>query len=309
MLSDQAISIDGVSHCYTARQALDKITFDVARAEIFGLLGPNGGGKTTLFRLVSTLLSLQQGRISVLGHDVASSPATVRECIGVTFQSPSLDGKLTVRENLIHQGRLYGLYGRRLRSRIDNLLSRLSLADRAADRADLLSGGLKRRVEIAKGLLHEPRLLLLDEPSTGLDPGARLDLWRHLHDLRKETGVTVLVTTHLMEEAERCDRLAIVNQGQVVALGKPGELRAAIGGDCISLSTAEPAQLAAEIARKFSLTPQTLDGKIRIEVPRGHEWLGRLVEAFGSQIDQVALSKPTLEDVFVHHTGKKFTDE
>ncbi len=194
-----AISVRGLSHRYGSRQALDNLDFDVTSGEIFGLLGPNGGGKTTLFRILATLLPVQEGQVELLGLDVAREPEHVRTQIGVTFQSPSLDRKLTVRENLATQGALYGLSGSHLAGRIDTLLSRLGLADRARDRVESLSGGLARRVEIAKGLLHDPRVLLLDEPSTGLDPGARLDLWQYLRLLREEAGVTVLVTTHLME--------------------------------------------------------------------------------------------------------------
>jgi ABC-2 type transport system ATP-binding protein len=309
MSDTAAISIAGLSHRYGNLKALGDVTFDVGRGEVFGLLGPNGGGKTTLFRILGTLLPVQEGRVHLLDIDVAREPSRIRQTIGVTFQSPSLDRKLTVRENLVTQGHLYGLSGRTLTERIETLLARLGLTDRARDRVESLSGGLARRVEIAKGLLHDPRVLLLDEPSTGLDPGARLDLWRYLHLLRDEAGVTVLVTTHLMEEAERCDRLAILDRGRLVALGSPSELRESIGGDCLAINTANPEDLARRITQRFAVAPRLIGPQLRIETSSGHELLGRLVETFGAEIASIALGKPTLEDVFIQRTGHKFWDD
>jgi len=304
-----AIVLEGLSHWYGDRQALEGVGFEVAGGEIFGLLGPNGGGKTTLFRVLATLLPVQQGEIRLLGLDVAHEPSRVRSQIGVTFQSPSLDRKLTVRENLVSQGYLYGLSGATLRNRIAALLEKMGLTDRAHDRAESLSGGLARRVEIAKGLLHDPQVLLLDEPSTGLDPGARLDLWRYLRLLRDEAGVTVLVTTHLMEEAEHCDKLAILDTGRLVALGTPTELRSQIGGDCLTIQSAAPVDLARRIGERFQVACQPVGGQIRIEIEKGHEFIGRLVEAFGPEISSVVLGKPTLEDVFIQRTGHRFWNE
>ncbi len=309
MSSSAAISVKGLSHRYGSRPALDNLEFDVTGGEIFGLLGPNGGGKTTLFRILATLLPVQEGTIELLGLDVAREPARIRTQIGVTFQSPSLDRKLTVRENLATHGALYGLSGLHLAGRIDTLLSRLGLVDRARDRVESLSGGLARRVEIAKGLLHDPRVLLLDEPSTGLDPGARLDLWRYMRLLRDEAGVTVLVTTHLMEEAERCDSLGILDSGRLVALGTAEELRRSIGGDCITVQTAAPDVLARRISERFAVRARAVGGQVRIEVSEGPVFIGKLVEAFGPEIASVSLGKPTLEDVFVERTGHKFWDE
>lgn len=308
MSSTSAISVQGLSHWYGSRQALQDVGFDVASGGIFGLLGPNGGGKTTLFRVLATLLPVQQGHVQLLDIDIAREPSRVRAVVGVTFQSPSLDRKLTVRENLVSQGYLYGFSGAILRTRIETLLDRLGLADRARDRAESLSGGLARRVEIAKGLLHDPQVLLLDEPSTGLDPGARLDLWRYLRLLRDEAGVTILVTTHLLEEAEHCDKLAILDSGRLVALGTPAELRGEIGGDCLTIQTSSSDDLARRITERFQVASRPVGGQIRIEVDRGHEFIGQLVEAFGPEISSVALGKPTLEDVFIQRTGHKFWD-
>lgn len=301
-----AIDIQGLAHRYGDHRALENIEFTVKPGEIFGLLGPNGGGKTTLFRLLSTLLPLQQGTVSLFGNDVTARQSEVRAMIGVVFQSPSLDRKLTVGENLKHQGHLYGLRGRDLKDRTNTLLGRLGIADRHADRVESLSGGMQRRVEIAKGLLHDPRLLLLDEPSTGLDPGARSDLWRYLQELRETDGVTVVMTTHLMEEAEYCDRLGILDRGRLVATGKPADLRAEVGGDCITITTDKPDELAQRIEQQFQVTPQPVAGNLRIERPNGHELVRDLVAAFPNEIKSITLGKPTLQDVFIHLTGHRF---
>ena len=228
------ISVQNLVHRYENRTALNGVSFDVRPAELFGLLGPNGSGKTTLFRILSTLMIPSAGRAVIMGCDAAQEPARLRRQIGVVFQAQSVDLKLTAYENLWHQGHLYGLRGSALKKRITEILSRVGLADRAKELVETFSGGMQRRIELAKGLLHHPGVLLLDEPTTGLDPGARRDLWQYLQMLRDEEHVSVLVTTHLMEEAERCDRLAIMNEGNLVALGTPAELKSEIGGDVVS---------------------------------------------------------------------------
>ena len=301
-----AVSVSGLRHRYGDREALGGIDFAVSAGEIFGLLGPNGGGKTTLFRLLATLLPVQSGVATLMGLDVASQQHAVRQLIGVTFQSPSVDGKLTVGENLKHQAHLYGLSGKTAASRIDELLSRLGLTDRRRDRVDSLSGGLKRRVEVAKSLLHHPRVLLLDEPSTGLDPGARHDLWEYLTRLRREEGTTILVTTHLMEETEQCDRLGILDRGHLVALGTPDELRLSVGGDCLTIQTLEPATLSEKIVSRFQIAPRRIGDSLRIERHAGHELLRDIVTAFPAEISAISLAKPTLEDVFIARTGHRF---
>lgn len=304
-----AVDVSGVSFRYGDKPALDNVSFQVSPAVLFALLGPNGGGKTTLFKLLSTLLPLEQGEIHLLGRDVRRQPAAVRRLIGVTFQAPSLDRKLSVFENLACHARLYGLTGPSLTTRVTELLDRLGLRERARDKVESLSGGLARRVEIAKGLLHSPRLLLLDEPSTGLDPGARLDLWRYLASLRDDAGVTVIVTTHLMEEAERCDDLALLDRGQIVARGSPAELRRSLGGDCLTIRGPEPDSLAADISRQFGVSVRQLGGELRIDAQTDHSLLGRVLDAFGPRIEAVSLARPTLEDVFVERTGHRFWNE
>ena len=306
------IRLDGVSHDYGTRLALDALSFSVGRAEIFGLLGPNGSGKTTLFRILSTLMVPTSGHAAIQGFDVAREPNRVRQQTGIVFQARSLDIKLTVAENLKHQGHLYGLKGALLKTRIADVLARVGLLDRAKDAVETLSGGQQRRVELAKGLIHSPQVLLLDEPSTGLDPGARRDLWLYLENLRDQEDVTVLVTTHLMEEAEHCDRLAILSEGRLVALGSPAELKSQIGGDVVTFETAgeEQAQrLAALIANRFVVAPAALGSAVRVEREQGHRFVTEVVEAFPGMVDGVSVAKPSLEDVFIDRTGHRFWNE
>jgi ABC-2 type transport system ATP-binding protein len=306
MPTPAAIAIAHVTYRYGERRAVDDLSLEIDAGEVFAVLGPNGSGKTTLFRVLSTLIPLQEGEVSILGQDLRRETIAVRRQLGVVFQAPSLDKKLTVAENLTHQGRLYGLTGAELASRKTELLAALGLADRAADRVETLSGGMRRRVELAKCLLHRPRLLLLDEPSTGLDPAARSDLWQYLRQLRERDGVTIVLTTHLLDEADRADRIAIMHEGRLAALGRPEALRAAIGCDAITIHTEHPEQLSASIAQRFACQPAVLDGAVRLEQHDGHQWIPRLVEAFPAEIQTITLGKPTLEDVFIARTGHRF---
>ena len=309
------ISVQNLVHRYLGqpheeRTALNGVSFDVRPAELFGLLGPNGSGKTTLFRILSTLMIPTAGRAVIMGYDTAQDPASVRRQIGVVFQAQSVDQKLTAYENLWHQGHLYGLRGPALKARVGEILVRVGLADRAKEQVGTFSGGMQRRVELAKGLLHHPGVLLLDEPTTGLDPGARRDLWQYLQILRDEERVSVLVTTHLMEEAERCDRLAIMNEGNLVALGTPAELKTEIGCDVIMLDASLDASLLAEhIHARFDVETAVLGSQVRIEREDGHRFVPDLVEAFPGEIQAISVSKPALEDVFIRRTGHKFWSE
>ena len=307
--ADAVIRVQDLRHQYDGRTALDGVSFDVRQAEIFGLLGPNGSGKTTMFRILSTLMLPMGGRANIMGHDAATDPTGLRRQIGVVFQAQSIDIKLTAAENLMHIGHLYGLTGAPLKARIQETLTRVGLIDRAKDKAETFSGGMQRRLELAKGLLHRPSVLLLDEPTTGLDPGARRDLWQYLQMLRDQENVTVLVTTHLMEEAERCDRLAILSYGKLVALGTPAALKQEIGGDVVLLETANPDALAQRIRQKYSVPAAALDGKVRLELENGHQFVPEVVEAFPGEIDSISVSKPTLEDVFIRRTGHRFWTE
>jgi ABC-2 type transport system ATP-binding protein len=308
--ADPVISVQNLVHRYENRTALNGVSFDVRPAELFGLLGPNGSGKTTLFRILSTLMVPSAGRAMIMGFDAAKEPGRLRRQIGVVFQAQSVDLKLTAYENLWHQGHLYGLRGATLKKRIYEILSRVGLVDRAKELVETFSGGMQRRIELGKGLLHHPGVLLLDEPTTGLDPGARRDLWQYLKMLRDEEHVSVLVTTHLMEEAERCDRLAIMNEGNLVALGTPEELKSEIGGDVIWLHAAHDAgALAERIRARFHVDTTVLENQVRIEREGAHRFVTEVVEAFPGEIEALSVSKPALEDVFIRRTGHKFWSE
>ncbi|MCI0335530.1 MAG: ATP-binding cassette domain-containing protein [Planctomycetes bacterium] len=301
-----AVDIAHLAHRYGEHSAISDLSLSVASGEIFAILGPNGSGKTTLFRVLSTLIPVQQGDVRVLGYDLRREADAIRAQLGVVFQAPSVDKKLTVMENVVFHGRLYGLAGRELRTRADEMLMRLGLADRKRDLVEKLSGGLRRRVELAKGMLHRPRLFLLDEPSTGLDPGARSDVWQYLKQVRDETGVTVVLTTHLLDEAQVADRIAIMHRGQLAALDTPAALQSAVGGDAITIRTGTPDFLAGEIDQRFNVPAKVVDGSVRLELPNGHEWIPKLVEAFPDRVESINLGKPTLEDVFIHFTGHRF---
>jgi ABC-2 type transport system ATP-binding protein len=301
-----ALDITHVRHAYRDRVALEDVSLSVTSGEMFGLLGPNGGGKTTLFRIIATLVRPAAGSVRVFGADVKADAAAVRRLIGVVFQSPALDKRLSVRENLRHHGHLYGLRGRPLRDRIEAALARVRLSDRGDDRVLALSGGLARRAEIAKALLPAPRLLLLDEPTTGLDPGVRADLWRDLRALREAQGTTIVLTTHLMDEAEACDRVAILDNGRVVLSGRPRDLTAALGGDILTIDSDRPDVLAAGLRDRFALPAAVVDGAVRVERDRAHECVAQVIDTFPGDVRSVRFSRPTLHDVFVHHTGHRF---
>jgi ABC-2 type transport system ATP-binding protein len=234
------------------------------------------------------------------------NPGGVRRHLGVVFQHPSLDGKLTVFENLMCHGHLYGMHGATLTRRIGEMLERVRVADRKDDRVETLSGGLQRRVELAKALLHAPPILILDEPSTGLDPGARRDFLQYLRELRERDGVTVVLTTHYMDEAERCDRVAILHRGKLASIGAPIELKNHVGGDVVVLQSKDPQELRRRIEERFGHAATVVDGTVRVERPRGHEFVRDVVDAFPADINFVTYGKPTLEDVFIHLTGHRF---
>lgn len=315
MSNSPAVQASNLIHEYPARgkvaprRALDGVTLDVRRGEIFAILGPNGGGKTTLFKILSTALLPTNGTAAIFGFDIRKQADDVRRRIGVVFQNPSLDKKLTVLENLRYHGQLFGMRGASLKARVSEMMERLGVADRANDLVETLSGGLARRVELAKGLLHQPELLILDEPSVGLDPGARHDLWLYLQKLRDKEGVTILATTHLIDEGDRSDRVLVLNQGKIVAFDTPTALKEQIGGDVISITTEEPERLTSKIREKFGVNPSTFNGTLRIERQAGHAFISQVVEAFPDLIDAVNLSRPTLEDVFIRRTGHRFWED
>jgi ABC-2 type transport system ATP-binding protein len=297
------VSVENLIHRYGDRAALDGLSLNVPEGVIFGLLGPNGGGKSTLFRILATLMAPTSGTVTVAGHDVVKNADEVRRHIGVVFQTQSLDKKLTVGENLRAQGHLYALSGSELAGRIDDAVTRLGLKERMDDITESLSGGLKRRVEIAKALLHRPEVLLMDEPSTGLDPGARRELADYIKDLRDRRGVTILLTTHILDEAEHCDQLLLLHEGRRVAEGAPAELKARVGGDVVVVEVADPAAVSKELQSRLGVESTVVEGGLRIEIDNGHKFVADVVEAFPGAVESVALHKPTLEDVFLDETG------
>jgi ABC-2 type transport system ATP-binding protein len=225
--------------------------------------------------------------------------------LGVVFQDPSLDPKLTVMENLLHHGHLYGLWGRSLRSRAREVLKPLGLEDRARDLVETLSGGLRRRTELAKVLIHRPELLIMDEPSTGLDPGARHDFNTYLHRLQRQENVTILLTTHLIDEAEQCDRVGVLHKGRMVTMGEPEALKAMVGGDVVVIDARDPGELQQKMRERFGCQAVLVDGALRVERPSGHEFIREVVEAFPGAVKSAAFGRPTLGDVFVHLTGRR----
>ncbi len=306
MSGQPVIEVQGLNFQYGSRVALRDVAFQVEPGEVFAFLGPNGSGKTTLFRLLSTLVPLQQGTARVLGDCLSAKPDAIRRRLGIVFQSPSLDRKLTVAENLRCQAALYGLRGRELAVRQQEVLLQLGLEARINDRVETLSGGLQRRVDLARSLLHRPELLLLDEPSTGLDPGARSDLWNYLRQLQGEYGLTVVMTTHLLSEGDRADRIGILHEGDLVALDQPEVLRRELGGDQVTITCSNPAQLKERIETRFGVSVHLMDGQLRVP-PLQNESLWDLLQGeFQQQVESMTWGKPTLEDVFIHKTGQQF---
>lgn len=308
--SQPALTVQAVSYRYGQHVALEELNLQVAACEIFSLLGPNGSGKTTLFRLISTLLPLQRGELTVCGHRLRTDLPGVRRALGIVFQSPSLDRKLSVLENIRCQAALYGLSTAVRDARIAEVVAQLGLSERVHDRVEKLSGGLKRRVEIAKGILHRPRLMLLDEPSTGLDPAARLDLWHALESLRDNDGVTILMTTHLLDEAEKSDRIAILHRGQCVAVGAPSDLRRELGDQVLTIQTKEPQPIVAWLASQSIATQfiesQSVDQQLRVTSVGAAQLVAPLLAEFRDRIQSLTVGQPSLEDVFVAKTGHRF---
>ena len=300
------IKVENLSYAYGARRALVDVTFSISQGEVFGFLGPNGSGKTTLFKILSTLIPVDQAAVNILGHELGNGMQRVRQYLGVVFQRPSLDLKLTVTENLRHHGHLYGLRGKTLKQRIQDALDQFELTDRAHEAVETLSGGLQRRAELAKATLHKPKVLLLDEPSTGLDPGARRSFRAYLGGLQE---TTVVLTTHILDDAEACDRVAILNEGKLVAIGTPDELKGQVSGDIVIVDSPEPEQLAPKISQRFGYAATSIERLLRIECHSGHEFVRDVVAAFPTEIRSVRFGKPTLEDVFIKLTGRQFEED
>ncbi len=303
---NSALSVKNVTHRYKEITAVNGLSMEVPAGQIFGILGPNGSGKSTLFRLISTLTRVQTGSIEVLGWCTQASTSLVRQQLGVVFQSPSLDRKLTVLENIRCQAALYGLSGADRDKRIDELVSMMGLTDKLNIRSEKLSGGQKRRVELAKGLLHRPKVLLLDEPSTGLDPAARLDLWQALTQLRDNHGTSIILTTHLLDEADKCDCVAILNAGAMVACDRPENLRSETGEVVVCISTNDPEAVARILKDRLSMDSKILDQQVRITAAGAMSSLSAMIEETKAFASSVSIGRPSLEDVFIAKTGHQF---
>jgi len=308
-MSDAVIKARGLVKKYGQLEAVRGIDLEVMQGEIFGFLGPNGAGKSTTISMLCTLLSPTAGSASVAGIDVMHDPARVRQRIGLVFQDPSLDDQLTGRENLEFHAFIYSIPGEVRRERIDKMLELLQLSDRAASQVRTYSGGMKRRLEIARGMLHEPQILFLDEPTLGLDPQTRQNIWTHLRDLRARTGVTIFMTTHYMDEAEYCDRIAIIDKGQIVALGTPDQLKAMVGGDVVTMTSSRAEDALEEIQKVLGVVPTRDDGTLRMEVPDGRKFVPRLVRELTAPGDTISLGRPSLDDVFLKLTGRAIREE
>ncbi len=309
-----AITTTKLTKQFGSLTAVDCIDISIGRGEVFGLLGPNGAGKTTTISMLATLLKPTSGKAYVDGYDITAQKVAVRSSIGLVFQDPSSDEELTAEENMDFHGRLYSVPKSVRKKRIPELLSMVDLADRSGDRVKTFSGGMKRRLEIARGFLHHPAVLFLDEPTSGLDPQTRRRIWEHIQLLNSERDVTVLLTTHSMEEADfLCGRIAIMDHGKIIALGSPGELKNGLGGDLISIETENNDKLLLLLAgADWTGKPRILDGRVNITVTEGESKIPeliRLTEGAGIDIKSVTLKKPTLEDVFIHHTGRAIRAE
>jgi len=313
------IEVEHLTRKFNGFIAVDDVSFTVGRKEIFGFLGPNGAGKTTTINMLCTLLKPTSGRATLNGFDVASQQDAVRQSIGIVFQDPTLDDQLTARENLQFHAMLYNVPPAEREQRARRVLEMVGLTDRAGDRVEAYSGGMKRRLEIARGLMHYPHVLFLDEPTLGLDPQTRSAIWEHVHELRAEYDITVFLTTHYMEEAENCDRIAIIDTGKIVALDTPGTLKHGVGGDIITLRSTDAVTTLAELREKFDLDalvkPASADtsgpagDRIYVEVPNGRTLLPQILKGLTTEILSVAVREPTLDDVFLNLTGRQIREE
>ncbi|MBI2845895.1 MAG: ATP-binding cassette domain-containing protein [Chloroflexi bacterium] len=289
--------------------AVDQVSFEVQEGEIFGFLGPNGAGKTTTINMLCTLLKPSSGRARLNGFDVVTQRDEVRGSLGLVFQDPTLDDRLTAEENLDFHALLYGVPGEERASRKEQLLTMLGLWERRKDLIKIYSGGMKRRLEIARGLLHHPRVLFLDEPTLGLDPQTRKHIWEYILDLREKEGITIFFTTHYMDEAEHAQRIGIIDYGKIVALDTPDKLKDLVGGDIVTLRTQNDVAMAQHLAAEYNLSPQNGSDGLRFEIQRGAEFIPQLVRKAPVEVLAVQVHRPTLDDVFLKLTGHQIREE
>ncbi len=307
MSDDNVIVVEGLGRDFGAFTAVHAVDFTVRRREIFGFLGPNGAGKTTTINMLATLLKPTRGRAELAGFDIVQQPNQVRQSIGMVFQDPSVDIRLTADENLQFHAMIYNVPARLRRERADQMLAIVGLTERRKALVRTFSGGMKRRLEIARGLLHHPTVLFLDEPTAGLDPQSRNAMWGHVRRLRDEIGITVFMTTHYMDEAENCDRIAVIDHGKIQALDTPAALKRLLGGDTIVV--AGDSDLQQDISAKYGLQAREVDGELHFQVEHGAEFVPRLAADFAGRIRSLQVKQPSLDDVFLHLTGRAIREE
>ena len=294
---------------YNDIAAVKGVSFTIDRGEIFGFLGPNGAGKTTMISMLCTLLIPTGGRATVNGFDVVKNKLAVRKSIGLVFQDPSLDERLTALENLIFHAMIYGIGKADRDRRIPDVLELVELSGRQNDLVKTFSGGMKRRLEIARGLLHRPKVLFLDEPTLGLDPQTRYHIWEYVQQLIEDEGLTIFLTTHYMDEAENCDRIAIIDDGELIAMNTPEELKESIGGEVVLIVAEDNRKASLEIKDKFNIAVQEVNGELSLKVANGSHFMPELIKALETTVISISLRKPTLEDVFLDLTGRRIRDE
>ena len=294
---------------YNGIAAVKGVSFTIDRGEIFGFLGPNGAGKTTTISMLCTLLTPTGGRATVNGFDVVKNKLAVRKSIGLVFQDPSLDERLTALENLIFHAMIYGIGKADRDRRIPDVLELVELSGRQNDLVKTFSGGMKRRLEIARGLLHRPKVLFLDEPTLGLDPQTRYHIWEYVQQLIEDEGLTIFLTTHYMDEAENCDRIAIIDDGELIAMNTPEELKESIGGEVVLIVAEDNRKASLEIKDKFNIAVQEVNGELSLKVANGSHFMPELIKALETTVISISLRKPTLEDVFLDLTGRRIRDE
>ncbi len=308
-----AINIRNLSRSFSDLVAVDNISFDIEQGEIFGLLGPNGAGKTTTLSMLATMLTPTSGSATVNGIDIEKDPDGVRRSIGIVFQDQSLDEELTAWENMDFHGRLYRIPAAVRNQRIDELLKLVELSDRRNDIVKTFSGGMRRRLEIARGLLHHPKVLFLDEPTLGLDPQTRNHLWTYIATLAKDKGITIIITTHYMEEADRlCNRIAIIDKGRIIAIDTPKNLKGGLGGDLVTIKSPDLAGVSEALREPWVIHSETRNDEVVIRVKNADQYVSTIVTILNDHripIASIAISKPTLEDVFLSFTGKTIREQ
>jgi ABC-2 type transport system ATP-binding protein len=307
-VTEAAIEVRELRKSFDELEAVRGVEFEVGRGEIFGFLGPNGAGKTTTINMLCTLTTPSAGSALVAGHDVVRERDDVRRHIGLVFQDTTLDGQLTAAQNLRLHAELYGIEGRLVEPRMRQVLEMVDLWERRDGKVLTFSGGMRRRLEIARGLMHSPRVLFLDEPTIGLDPQTRSSIWRYIAELREAEEITIFMTTHYMDEAELCDRIAIMDRGEIVALDTPEALKGSVGADRVRIQTEDDAAAIEALADRFDIDAGAAEGAVVFHVPSGEEFVPRLFAELGVPIRSVSVSRPTLDDVFMSYTGTTIRD-